>query len=59
MSRKGGDRSMAVIALSLVTRDGKPIYLRTFEADNALKFHFIMHAALDHFEEKQQHEKSR
>lgn len=52
MSKFGG-RGVAPVALSLVTRSGKPIFLKTFEMENALKAHFIVHAGLDQFDEKQ------
>ncbi len=59
LGASSSDRPMAAVALSLITRHGKPVYVKAFEGDNALKFHFIMHAALDYFAEKQITEKSR
>ncbi len=52
-------RPTAAVALAIVTREGKPLYLKSFETENELKYHFILHAALDHFEEKQAVEKTR
>lgn len=53
------ERPMAAVALSVLTRHGKPIYLKTFEGDNALKYHFILHAGLDHLQEKERTQKTR
>jgi hypothetical protein len=52
-------RPTAAVALAIITREGKPLYLKSFETENELKYHFILHAALDHFEEKQAVEKTR
>ena len=58
-SGRASARPTTAVALSIVTRAGKPVYLKSFETENELKYHFIIHAALDHFEEKQAAEKSR
>jgi len=53
------ERSASAVALSIVTREGKPVYLKSFEPKDEIKYHFIIHAALDYFDEKQAQEKSR
>mmetsp|Transcript_20635 Transcript_20635/g.30320 ORF Transcript_20635/g.30320 Transcript_20635/m.30320 type:complete len:145 (+) Transcript_20635:101-535(+) len=52
------ERSASAVALSIVTREGKPVYLKSFEPKDEIKYHFIIHAALDYFDEKQAQEKS-
>jgi len=41
-----------IAAVAVVSRKNNPLYLKTFVKDGALKFHFIVHSALDVVEEK-------
>ena len=43
---------MGVIGISVLGKDNNPLYIRAFGPYDQLRFHFIVHTALDFVEEK-------
>ena len=43
---------MAIAGIAVLGKDNNPLYIRAFGAHDALRFHFIVHTALDFVEEK-------
>mmetsp|Transcript_32322 Transcript_32322/g.53473 ORF Transcript_32322/g.53473 Transcript_32322/m.53473 type:complete len:145 (-) Transcript_32322:176-610(-) len=43
---------MTIVAIGVLGKENNPLYIRTFGQSDELHFHFILHTALDHIEEK-------
>ena len=43
---------MGVVGISILGKDNNPLYIRAFGLHDQLRFHFIVHTALDFVEEK-------
>ncbi|KAJ7563682.1 hypothetical protein O6H91_03G120700 [Diphasiastrum complanatum] len=49
----GGGGSIMIVCVAIVGQQNNPLYLQSFTgADEALKFHYIVHCSLDVFDEK-------
>ena len=43
---------MGVVGISVLGKENNPLYIRAFGKHDQLRFHFIVHTALDYVEEK-------
>ena len=43
---------MVVVGAAVLGKDNNPLYIRAFGSHDQLRFHFIVHTALDFVEEK-------
>ena len=43
---------MVVAGVAVLGRENNPLYIRAFGSSDTLRFHFIVHTALDFVEEK-------
>ena len=41
-----------IAGIAVLGKDNNPLYIRSFGSHDALRFHFIVHTALDFVEEK-------
>ena len=48
---------MPVVGAAVLSKDNNPLYIRAFGSHNQLRFHFIVHTALDFVEEKGAHQR--